>query len=50
VVDRLGMNVEVVQHLFDTSTGYPTGQRGLYAFWRNTSLVLADEALRKQTA
>ena len=31
VVQRAGMTVELVNHLLDTSTGRPTGQRGWYA-------------------
>lgn len=44
IVDRVGLSVEYVPHLFGTASGYPTGQRGLYAYWRNTSKVLAVEA------
>lgn len=46
IVDRIGMNVELIPQIFDTSTGYPTGQRGLYAFWRNGSKVLSASAFR----
>jgi len=41
VVDRAGMNVEFLPHLFGGSNRYPTGQRGLYAWWRNSSQVLS---------
>jgi HK97 family phage major capsid protein len=41
VVDRAGMNVEFIPHLFGGSNRYPTGQRGLYAWWRNSSQVLS---------
>jgi HK97 family phage major capsid protein len=34
IVDRAGLNVEVIPHLFD-ATGQPFGMRGLYALWRN---------------
>lgn len=40
VIDRVGMDVELIPHLFSTVAGRPTGQRGLYAYWRNTSYVL----------
>lgn len=40
IVDRVGMDVELIPHLFGTVANYPTGQRGLYAYWRNTSTVL----------
>jgi HK97 family phage major capsid protein len=45
IVDRIGMNVEVVQHLVGENRR-PTGQRGLYAYWRNTSKVLSAKAFR----
>jgi HK97 family phage major capsid protein len=40
VVDRIGMSVEVIPNLFDATTGFPTGQRGVMAFWRNTARVI----------
>jgi HK97 family phage major capsid protein len=40
IVDRVGMNVELVPHLFGTVANYPSGQRGLYCYWRNTSIVI----------
>lgn len=43
IVDRIGMQVELVQHLFGTDQR-PTGQRGFYAWWRNASKVLAFQA------
>jgi HK97 family phage major capsid protein len=45
IVDRVGMNVELIPHLLVT-TGYPVGQRGLYCYWRNTAGVLAWQAFR----
>jgi HK97 family phage major capsid protein len=45
IVDRVGMDIELVPHLFGTS-GRPTGQRGIVAFWRNTSVVLSPNAFR----
>jgi len=45
IVDRVGLTVEVVQHLFGANRR-PTGQRGLYAYWMNSSLILADNAFR----
>ena len=33
IVDRVGFSVELVPHLFGASRR-PTGQRGLYAYWR----------------
>jgi len=45
IVDRVGMDVELVPHLFGADRR-PTGQRGLYAIWRNDSKVLVDNAFR----
>lgn len=45
IVDRVGMSIELVPHLFGAS-GRPTGQRGIYAIWRNNSKVLVDAAFK----
>ncbi len=45
IVDRIGMSVELVPHLFGENQR-PTGQRGLYAIWRNDSKILVDNAFR----
>ena len=37
IIERAGMNVEVIPHLLDQATGRPTGQRGIFAIWRNTA-------------
>ena len=34
IVDRLGATVEYIPHLFGGTNNYPTGQRGLYFYWR----------------
>lgn len=34
IVDRVGLTVELIPHLFHTGNNRPSGQRGLYAFWR----------------
>lgn len=39
IVDRVGMSVELVPHLFGTNRR-PTGQRGLYAYWRTGAGVI----------
>jgi HK97 family phage major capsid protein len=39
IVDRIGLEVELIPHLFGTGHR-PTGQRGLYAFWRNGAKVV----------
>lgn len=41
VADRLGLSVELVPHLFGANRR-PTGQRGLYAYWRNTGSVISS--------
>jgi HK97 family phage major capsid protein len=41
IVDRVGMNVEFIPHLFGNSNRFPTGQRGLYMYWRTSSQVLS---------
>jgi HK97 family phage major capsid protein len=43
IVDRIGMDVELIPHLFGAS-GRPLGQRGIYAIWRNNSAVLSAGA------
>jgi HK97 family phage major capsid protein len=45
IVDRLGMNIELIPHLFGANRR-PTGQRGLYAIWRTGSAVLVPNAFR----
>lgn len=45
IVDRVGMDVELIPHLFGAS-GRPLGQRGIYAIWRNNSAVLTANAFR----
>ncbi len=49
IVDRVGMNVEYIPHLFGGSNRYPTGQRGLYMWWRTSSQVLSP-SLGSQSA
>ena len=44
--DRIGLSIELVPHLFDTSTGRPTGERGWYARWRNGANLVDTNALR----
>jgi len=45
IVDRIGMTVEMVPHLMGEN-GRPTGQRGLYAYWRVGADVINDNAVR----
>jgi HK97 family phage major capsid protein len=45
VVDRIGMMIETVQHVVGTNHR-PTGQRGLFAFWRNNAFVADANGFR----
>jgi HK97 family phage major capsid protein len=45
IVDRIGMSISQIPHLFGANQR-PTGQSGLYAFWRNSSKVLDANAFR----
>jgi HK97 family phage major capsid protein len=49
IIERAGMTVEVIQHMLDATTGYPTGQRGIYAWWRNTAKPADTNAGRRLT-
>jgi predicted phage gp36 major capsid-like protein len=48
IVDRIGMSIELVPHVFNTASGggpgFPIGQRGVFAMWRNNSICLATNA------
>ena len=46
IVDRIGLSVEVIPQLMGLTRGYPTGQRGLYAFWRNGGKLIAEAAFK----
>lgn len=47
IVDRLGMNVEMIPQIFDSANGNrPTGQRGVYAVWMNNAKRLVDDAFQ----
>lgn len=46
IVDRVGMSVELIPHLFGTDYNRPTGQRGLYCYFRNSSVVLHWSSFR----
>ncbi len=45
IVDRIGLEIELIPHLFGVNRR-PTGQRGLYAFWRNGAKVVDANAFR----
>jgi HK97 family phage major capsid protein len=44
IVDRIGMQIELIPHLFDTTNNRPTGQRGLYMYFRNGSKLIDASA------
>lgn len=46
IVDRIGMELELIPHLFGASNRFPTGQRGLWAMWRNSAIVLDANRFR----
>ena len=46
IVDRIGMSVELIPHLFDVANNRPNGKRGIYAVWRNNAKVLVPEAFK----
>jgi len=48
IVDRVGMSVKVIPDMLDGATpSFPTGEHGVYAFWRNTARVLNVDAGRQ---
>lgn len=50
IVDKIGLNIELVPHLFGASNRYPTGQRGFFAYWFNNCQVLSSNAFIKLQA
>lgn len=46
IVDRIGMTVELIPHLFGANRR-PTGQRGVYAVWMNNSKILVPGAFKR---
>jgi HK97 family phage major capsid protein len=48
IVDRIGLEIELIPHIFNAAgtLTLPTGQRGLYAFWRNGSKVVDANGFR----
>jgi HK97 family phage major capsid protein len=46
IADRLGGTIELIPHLFGATNRFPTGQRGLYYYWRTGSDVLVQNAFR----
>jgi HK97 family phage major capsid protein/HK97 family phage prohead protease len=46
IVDRIGMGIELIPHLFGSTNRFPVGQRGILAIWFNNSRVLVPNAFR----
>lgn len=46
IVDRIGLRVELVPHLFHTANNRPSGQRGFYCYWRVGGDVTNIDAFR----
>lgn len=46
IADRIGTTVDFIPHLFDTSTGRPTGQSGWFAYYRVGSDSVNDAGFR----
>lgn len=46
IVDRVGLSVEFIPHLFNTSNNLPDGRRGWYAYWRVGAESIVDDAFR----
>ena len=45
IVDRVGLTVEAIPHLFGASNNFPNGMRGIWAYWRTGARVTNSEAL-----
>lgn len=45
IVDRVGMTVELVPHLFGTGNNLPNGMRSLYAYWRTGARIVNSGAV-----
>lgn len=46
MVDRVGLAIELVPHLFHTGNNLPKGERGLWAWMRNGAEVVDTDAFR----
>jgi HK97 family phage major capsid protein len=47
IADRVGLNVEIIPHIFGAAQGnLPTGQRGLFAYWRVGAKVVNANMFR----
>lgn len=46
IIDRVGFSTELIPHLFATGNNRPSGQRGIFAWWRNGADVVVNRAFR----
>jgi predicted phage gp36 major capsid-like protein len=46
IVDRLGAQIELVPQLLGATNRFPTGQRGIFMYWRSGTGVIAPNKLR----
>jgi HK97 family phage major capsid protein len=46
ICDRIGTTVELIPHLFGATNRLPTGQRGMFMYWRSGTGVIAPNKLR----
>jgi HK97 family phage major capsid protein len=45
IVDRIGLTVEPIRHLFGGTNNFPNGMRGIWAYWRTGGRVTNSESL-----
>lgn len=46
ITERAGFSMELIPHLFHTGNNRPSGQRGVFAYWRNGADSVLDRAFR----
>jgi HK97 family phage major capsid protein len=46
IVDRIGLQAELIPHIFGTASHRPTGQRGLYGYFRVGAVVTNANAVK----
>ena len=46
IVDRVGMDIELIPHMFATANNRPSGTRALYMHYRNSSAVVTQLAFK----
>ena len=46
IVQRVGMAIELIPHLFGTARNYPNGTRGAYCYFRVGAGIIADAAIQ----